>query len=92
MDDTAALLAERERTHGDYKLQGALAFHLKQELRERRTNGVGNGKLDAHQIDALEMILVKVSRIACGNAQEPDHWDDIAGYARLGRPNSVNDM
>jgi hypothetical protein len=26
---------------------------------------------------------MKMSRILCGNPNEPDHWRDIAGYATL---------
>jgi hypothetical protein len=31
------------------------------------------------------MIAVKISRILTGDAGEPDHWDDIQGYAHLGK-------
>lgn len=86
MDDTAALLTERGRTHGNYQERAALTHSLRLLLRDHIA------ELEPYQIDAIEMILLKLSRIAVGNAQEPDHWDDIAGYARLGRPNPVNDM
>jgi hypothetical protein len=29
------------------------------------------------------MIALKLSRILSGKPDEQDHWDDIAGYARL---------
>lgn len=86
MDNTAALLTERGKTHGNYKQRAALTLDLKLLLRGHLVD------LEAYQIDAIEMILLKLSRIAIGDAQEPDHWDDIAGYARLGRPTPVNDM
>jgi hypothetical protein len=37
------------------------------------------------QREALEMILHKIGRIVTGNPNEPDHWLDIEGYARLAR-------
>lgn len=37
-----------------------------------------------HQ-ESIDMILTKISRIVSGNPSEPDHWDDIAGYAFLGK-------
>jgi hypothetical protein len=36
------------------------------------------------QIEALDMIALKLSRILSGQANFKDHWDDIAGYAKLG--------
>lgn len=35
------------------------------------------------QREALHMILHKVGRICSGNPDIHDHWDDIAGYAKL---------
>ena len=35
-----------------------------------------------HQ-EALDMIALKLSRILSGQANFKDHWDDIAGYAKL---------
>jgi hypothetical protein len=31
------------------------------------------------------MILHKLARVLSGNPDNADHWDDIGGYARLGR-------
>ena len=31
------------------------------------------------------MILLKIARIICGDPTYADHWDDIAGYAMLGK-------
>jgi hypothetical protein len=33
--------------------------------------------------ETLDMIAHKIGRIIAGNAAEPDHWRDIAGYAQL---------
>jgi len=39
----------------------------------------------AAQGEAIHMICVKLARIVCGDPNHADHWDDIAGYARLGK-------
>lgn len=70
------ILSERERTHGDWVLQSAFS----QKLKHLVTSAEG---LNASQKEALEMICVKISRICNGNANDPDHWKDIAGYATL---------
>jgi hypothetical protein len=38
------------------------------------------------QAESLEMISVKIARILSGDQDYPDHWDDVIGYAKLGRP------
>ncbi len=75
----SAIIAERDKTHGDYRVQAKLAQDLKTRIRQE------GGKLSPQQQEALEMICVKISRIVCGNPNEPDHYDDIAGYALLGK-------
>jgi hypothetical protein len=35
------------------------------------------------QKHAVYMVAHKLARIVCGDPAEPDHWDDIAGYATL---------
>ena len=82
INDTADLLKARGKTHGDWKIQAKCAHELKTAF-HRHANLMSP---DKHE--AVEMILTKLSRIAVGNASEPDHWDDIAGYAKLGRPDS----
>ncbi|MCH9665443.1 MAG: hypothetical protein K0U41_06300 [Gammaproteobacteria bacterium] len=37
----------------------------------------------ASAISAVSLISAKLARIAAGNMNEPDHWLDIAGYAKL---------
>lgn len=76
---TEELLADRNKTHGDYRAQ---AFRC-QEIKKVFAEGSNWGKLTTTQIDALEMIAVKISRILEGNPHERDHWEDTAGYATL---------
>lgn len=70
---------ERGKTHGDYSKQ---AFRC-QEIKKVFAQGGNWGDLTVVQIDALEMIAVKISRILEGDPNEPDHWVDIAGYSNL---------
>jgi hypothetical protein len=77
----AELTSERGKTHGDWMKQSNLARNLKAAI----NMAYPETGLYAYQEEALDMILVKVSRIVCGNPNEPDHWDDIAGYAYLGK-------
>lgn len=76
-DTTQAILIERAKTHGDYGDHARITQGLKRILRaERKTLS------DPHQ-EAIEMILHKIGRVIAGNADFNDHWDDIAGYAKL---------
>jgi hypothetical protein len=78
---TDELLNERGKTHGDWPIQSSCSYSLKQEAR----NGLARAGTDltASQSEGLSMILHKCARIVCGDPNEPDHWDDIAGYATL---------
>lgn len=71
-------LETRGTTHGDFKWQCAITHKLKGTIGWGET-----GTLKDYQIEALDMIAVKIGRILAGNCMEPDHWHDIAGYATL---------
>jgi hypothetical protein len=73
------LLNERAKTHGDYPVVAAIAQQLKETLRQ--TPGWQN--LSDVQRETLDMECSKNARILSGNPNEPDHWDDKAGYNRL---------
>lgn len=77
-EDRDVLLVEREKTHGDFRVNAMISQQLK---------GVfivaGYKDLDLAQREALDMIALKLSRILSGQANFKDHWDDIAGYAKL---------
>jgi hypothetical protein len=81
MSDPEALTNERKSTHGDWDTQALTANIFKDNMRDA-PNWKG---LSPGQAEALDMIATKISRILCGNPSEPDHWDDIAGYAYLGK-------
>ena len=72
-------LRERHKTHGEFKYQAVISQHLKKTIHYYE----GHKELDPDQLEALEMIAHKIARILNGNANEFDHWHDIAGYATL---------
>jgi len=78
---TSDLLAERNSTHGDFESNALISQMLKEIFHESS----GWSKLTYPQREALDMIALKVSRILSGNSSFADHWDDIIGYASLGR-------
>jgi len=72
-------LKERRSTHGDYK-ETALYSQCFKDL-ARSASSWSN--MSAAQKESVDMILHKVARVICGNPDEPDHWVDIQGYAKL---------
>lgn len=75
------ITAERRKTHGSWIEQANVASTIKRDLRA----ATGWHGLPPWRQEALDMIAVKLSRVVVGNADEPDHWDDIGGYAHLGK-------
>lgn len=81
------IIVERNKIHGNFNSNSMISQAIKALF--------GGGilvnvqvpthwqMLSAIQKEALEMIALKLSRIVTGNPNEPDHWNDIAGYARL---------
>ena len=73
------VLAERQKTHGDFEDHAMITQGIKKVLR-----GWGYlENLNSSQVETLDMIAHKIGRILAGNPNEPDHWRDIAGYATL---------
>lgn len=72
------LLDEREKTHGDYANHAYITQEIKRVMADS-----GRDDLTPMQREALDMIAHKIGRILAGNPNFKDHWDDIAGYARL---------
>jgi hypothetical protein len=73
------ILQEREKAHGDFERTAAVAQELKYVIRRYKSN------LSPQQREVMDQIASKMARILSGDPNEPDHWDDIAGYARLGK-------
>lgn len=76
-----ALTAERKNQHGEWFRQAEIANRLKEQLR----NSPNWDGMVPMQKEALDMIATKMSRIVSGDPMHEDHWDDIAGYAFLGK-------
>jgi hypothetical protein len=78
-DKTTKLLSARAKTHGDFGEDAALLRRIMEVMRTGR-----NWKdLTPEQEYALCMIAMKIARALTGDPNYRDHWDDIAGYARL---------
>lgn len=75
MSDLNKTLADRQKTHGDFQQVAKVAESL--------MNNIEFQRLSVTQSFAVRMIVGKLARIVCGNPNEPDHWHDIAGYAKL---------
>jgi hypothetical protein len=77
---TEALVASREETHGWFTDTSYVAQSLKSVL-------FGDDSLATDltplQREGLDMICSKISRIMAGDPNFKDHWDDIAGYAKM---------
>lgn len=78
-------LNERAKTHGNFADVALLTAVMKSEFVDEITKG--NKKLSeaisVSQYSALEMIFIRLARIACGDPNEVEHWLGIAGYAML---------
>lgn len=85
MQTTDQLLNEREKTHGSYKRTAFIIQRFKTVFREEvaERESLGQSPLTSTQKESIEMILHKVGRIIAGDPATDDHWDDIAGYAKL---------
>jgi len=81
LGDPVALTQERGKSHGDWMHQAAVGVGLDQVLQA----GQSYAGMRPYQRKAVDMIAVKLSRIVAGDASFDDHWDDIAGYAHLGK-------
>lgn len=71
----AKVSKERESEYGNFGDNAYVAQRMKTLAR--------NPKFSVVQQEALDQILSKVSRLACGNPDHLDSWLDISNYARL---------
>lgn len=72
-------LNERENTHGSY----VQVANLTRSLMANMEFSKNWSELYPFQQEALHMIAVKIARALEGDADEQDHWHDMAGYATL---------
>ena len=82
-----ALTAARAATHGAWRDTADATERLKEVLGELDEDRACRGQpgLTPQQRQALVAIVGKIARILSGDPNHPDHWDDIAGYAQLGK-------
>ena len=78
---TDQLLEQRGKTHGDFAVHARVTQKIKDAI-------YGDEDANSHllspiQRESVDMIAHKLGRIAAGDPNHKDHWDDIAGYARL---------
>ena len=81
MDETALLIEQRGLRYGDFVGRARITQNVKRAMADSPNWA---GLTDDKKL-ALEMIAEKVGRILNGDADYTDSWDDMAGYARLGR-------
>lgn len=85
---TEEILNEREKTHGDFEQFSELWADLNQAIREHTQEYICERDYPERtrkHTTAICMILNKIARIIYGDPNFADHWDDIAGYAMLGK-------
>lgn len=70
-------LADRKKSHGDFSVHARITQGLKAVIKDDRS------RLLPIHAEAIDMILHKIGRICAGDPNVHDHWDDIAGYAKI---------
>ena len=76
------LIQSRSKTHGDFEQKAIFIQEMKRLVHEQ-------DHTYAH-LEALDNIIQKIGRIVYGDADEKDHWRDIAGYALLAESTCTN--
>lgn len=77
------LLQEREKTHGSFADNARISQELKDIFDRELDASADNNDYGDIQCEALDMIVVKLSRILSGGSDRKEHWEDIVGYAQL---------
>lgn len=85
MTSTEQLVADRKTTHGSFDDHARITQMLKAviEAEKYERSARGQRHLTPTQAESIDMILHKIGRIIAGEASFQDHWDDIAGYAKI---------
>ena len=73
------LLVTRQSTHGDF----AENARISQIIKEAYRSSPGWEKLTDVERESMDMIALKFSRVLSGKSMERQHWEDVAGYAKL---------
>lgn len=73
------LLEVRPTTHGDF----ADGAKFVQTVMRAAQESPSWGKMTDVQKECFHHVAQKMQRVVCGDPNFPDHWDDIAGYAKI---------
>jgi hypothetical protein len=76
-DKVKTILEERPSKHGEFAENSRATWEIMRTLQHERNWPT----LSDQQRHSLYMIAHKMARIVAGDPAEPDHWDDISGYA-----------
>jgi len=76
----ADILNARHKSHGAFADVADAAQAHRQIFRSMP----GWAVMSFQHREALDSLAVKLARICCGDANEPDHWRDVQGYGLLG--------
>lgn len=79
MSELQETLDERGSAYGPFRGQAAVAQQIKDVMRRAD----GHPLLEPFEMEALDMLATKISRILCGAPRQLDSWHDIAGYASI---------
>jgi hypothetical protein len=89
MADIEQILEDRGSEYGDYAVLAEVTQAVKTTLRAALDANPRvwalTGEERAALTESLDMIALKAARLAVGNPGNVDSWNDIMGYARLGR-------
>lgn len=80
MNKIDSILAERKSTHGEFRDHARVTWNIKRAMEMETARWFA---LSDIQREALCIIAHKIGRIMSGNPDFHDHWNDIAGYAKL---------
>jgi hypothetical protein len=81
MAEVDSVLKERGSRYGAFVHQATTSQELQDVIKYYM--GFAWAKMQPDQREAIQMICMKLSRIANGDPDYPDSWLDIAGYAKL---------
>jgi hypothetical protein len=76
--DRDPILVEREKTHGCFQMNAKAAQAIKDVFVRHGYSTFAPGYREA-----MDLIATKFGRILSGGPGHQDHWNDIAGYAKL---------
>lgn len=82
-----ALTNERNKTHGNFEDVALTSSSLLAVMMQSKQ---WYNMSDARR-EAIKMITHKLARIGAGDFSHAEHWDDIGGYALLGKRDGQHD-